>query len=163
MIDSTRVAFNVYGPTETTVWSTCAAISRSNPTSIGKPVANTSVYVAAVAVDDELNVRVEPAPVGVVGEICIGGAGVSRGYVGRDALTAERFPRDPFSDDPAARLYRTGDLGRLRPDTLELECLGRLDHQVKIRGYRVELGEIEAALEQLPTCLLYTSPSPRDS
>ena len=151
MINSTRVAFNVYGPTETTVWSTCAAISRSNPTSIGKPIANTSVYVAAVAVDDELNVRVEPAPVGVVGEICIGGAGVSRGYVGRDALTAERFPRDPFSDDPNARLYRTGDLGRLRPDTLELECLGRLDHQVKIRGYRVELGEIEAALEQLPT------------
>ena len=121
------------------------------PDSIGRPVANTSVYVAAVAVDDEGKVRVEPAPVGVVGEICIGGAGVSRGYVGRDALTAERFPRDPFSDDPAARLYRTGDLGRLRPDTLELECLGRLDHQVKIRGYRVELGEIEAALEQLPT------------
>ena len=151
MIDATRVAFNVYGPTETTVWSTCAAIGRAHPTSIGRPVANTSVYVAAVAVDDEGKVRVEPAPVGVVGEICIGGAGVSRGYVGRDALTAERFPRDPFSDDPAARLYRTGDLGRLRPDTLELECLGRLDHQVKIRGYRVELGEIEAALEQLPT------------
>ena len=110
MIDATRVAFNVYGPTETTVWSTCAAIGRAHPTSIGRPVANTSVYVAAVAVDDEGKVRVEPAPVGVVGEICIGGAGVSRGYVGRDALTAERFPRDPFSDDPAARLYRTGDL-----------------------------------------------------
>ena len=154
MVDSTRVAFNVYGPTETTVWSTCAAITRPNLTSIGRPVANTSVYIATVVADadgkDGGKVRVEPAPVGVVGEICIGGAGVSCGYLGRDDLTAERFPRDPFSEDPDARLYRTGDLGRLRPDTLELECLGRLDHQVKIRGYRVELGEIETVLEQLP-------------
>ena len=154
MVDSTRVAFNVYGPTETTVWSTCASITRPNLTSIGRPVANTSVYIATVVADadgkDGGKVRVEPAPVGVVGEICIGGAGVSCGYLGRDDLTAERFPRDPFSEDPDARLYRTGDLGRLRPDTLELECLGRLDHQVKIRGYRVELGEIETVLEQLP-------------
>ena len=154
MVDSTKIAFNVYGPTETTVWSTCAAITRPNLTSIGRPVANTSVYIATVVADadgkDGGKVRVEPAPVGVVGEICIGGAGVSCGYLGRDDLTAERFPSDPFSEDPDARLYRTGDLGRLRPDTLELECLGRLDHQVKIRGYRVELGEIETVLEQLP-------------
>lgn len=154
MVDSTRIAFNVYGPTETTVWSTCAAISRPNLTSIGRPIANTSVYIATVVDDadgkDGGKVRIEPAPIGVVGEICIGGAGVSCGYLGRDDLTAERFPSDPFSDDPDARLYRTGDLGRLRPDTLELECLGRLDHQVKIRGYRVELGEIETMLERLP-------------
>ena len=162
MVDATRVAFNVYGPTETTVWSTCAVIKRPNLTSIGTPVANTSVYIATVVDGDDAgsnddgspegsrSVRVEPAPVGVVGEICIGGAGVSLGYLGRDDLTAERFPRDPFSEDPRARLYRTGDLGRLRPDTLELECLGRLDHQVKIRGYRVELGEIETALAELP-------------
>ena len=150
MVDAVRVAFNVYGPTETTVWSTCAAISRPNLTSIGRPLANTSVYIATVVEKDGGKVRVEPAPVGVVGEICIGGAGVSRGYLGRDDLTAERFLSDPFSEDPDARLYRTGDLGRLRPDTLELECLGRLDHQVKIRGYRVELGEIETALEGLP-------------
>jgi SAM-dependent methyltransferase len=151
LADAARVAYNVYGPTETTVWSTCAKISRPNLTSIGRPVANTSVYVAVVVDEGDGEVRVEPAPVGVVGEICVGGAGVSRGYLGRDDLTAERFPRDPFSDEPDARLYRTGDLGRLRPDTLELECLGRLDHQVKIRGYRVELGEIETALADLPS------------
>src|SRR5207342_2209760 len=86
-------------------------------------------------------------PIGVKGEICVGGLGVARGYLNRDELTAERFVRDPFSADPDARLYRSGDLGRLLPNG-EIEYLGRRDHQVKIRGHRIETGEIEASLIQ---------------
>jgi hypothetical protein len=105
---------------------------------IGRPIANTTLYV--------LDRHLEPVPIGAVGELHIGGTGVSRGYLHRDDLTTERFVPDPFSDEPASRLYKTGDLARYRTDGM-LECLGRIDTQVKIRGFRVELGEIEAALE----------------
>jgi amino acid adenylation domain-containing protein len=136
--------FNMYGPTETTVWSTAwrvdrEAFARSTPppVSIGRPIANTTVYV--------LDGRREPVPIGVAGEIHIGGAGVTRGYFGRPELTDERFVANPFG---AGRLYRTGDLGRHRADGT-IEFLGRVDHQVKIRGHRIELGEIEQALREI--------------
>jgi amino acid adenylation domain-containing protein len=133
--------WNVYGPTETTVWSTLhpvAAAARRVP--IGRPLANTTVHL--------LGAGGEPAPVGVPGELCIGGAGLARGYRGRPDLTAERFVPDPFAAG-GARLYRTGDLARRLPGG-ELEFLGRIDHQVKVRGFRIELGEIEATLAALP-------------
>jgi acyl-coenzyme A synthetase/AMP-(fatty) acid ligase len=107
--------------------------------SIGRPIGNTSVWVL-----DPLG---HPCPIGVAGEACIGGLGVALGYHRREALTAERFVPDRWSEEPGARLYRTGDLVRWRHDGL-LEHLGRLDHQVKVRGFRIELGEIEAALSE---------------
>lgn len=130
---------NLYGPSETTTYSTGVAMSRGDgfvPT-IGRPLPNTQVYI--------LDPRREPVPVGVIGEIYIGGAGVARGYLNRPELTAERFLPDPFNAEPTARLYKTGDLGRWRADG-QIEYLGRNDHQVKIRGFRVELGEIETQL-----------------
>lgn len=130
--------WNMYGPTETTIWSTLWRVPADCPRIlVGKPIANTQVHVV-----DKAGRR---APPGIPGEICIGGAGVARGYLHRDELTAERFVPDPFSDVPGARLYRTGDQGRLLPDG-NLECRGRLDGQVKIRGYRIETGEVEAQL-----------------
>ncbi len=133
---------NMYGPTETCIWSTTSPVgSADDPITIGKPVANTTVYV----VDRSLR----PVPVGVPGEILIGGAGVARGYLERPELTQQRFVPDPFGDSKA-RLYRTGDLGQWLPDGT-LAYLGRLDHQVKIRGHRIEPGEIEAALNRHPS------------
>ncbi|MFI6057620.1 amino acid adenylation domain-containing protein [Streptomyces sp. NPDC051286] len=130
----TRV-LNGYGPTETTVYASVAEITDTTGTiPIGRPTAGTELYV----VDD----ADRPVPVGVPGELLIGGAGVARGYLGRDDLTAERFTENLFA---AGRLYRTGDLVRWLPDG-NLEFLGRLDHQVKVRGFRIELGEIEAVL-----------------
>ena len=134
--------WNLYGPTETTVWSTCVRITdTTDGISIGKPIANTTVYV--------LDGRNNLCPIGVPGELCIGGAGVTLGYWRRPELTAERFVADPFGTVPGATLYRTGDLARWRDDGT-LEHLGRLDFQVKIRGFRIELGEIEAQITSHP-------------
>ena len=131
--------YNVYGPTECTVDATLARIEGGGAPHIGKPVANTRVYL----LDEHGN----EVPAGTEGELHIGGAGVARGYLERDSLTAERFIPDPFSADPQARMYRTGDLGRWREDG-NIEYLGRNDFQVKLHGYRMELGEIESRLAQ---------------
>jgi acyl carrier protein len=129
---------NMYGPTETTIWSSTAAVSGDERTiSIGRPVANTQFYI--------LDPNLAPVPVGVPGELYIGGAGVVRGYYHRDELTAERFIKNPFVEGDEARIYNTGDIARWTPDG-RVDFLGRADHQVKIRGYRVELGEIETQL-----------------
>lgn len=136
-----RTLYNAYGPTECTVWATTVAIDGQSAPPIGKPVANTRVYIL-----DEQGL---PQPLGIAGELYIGGAGVARGYLNRPDLTAERFVPDPFSGDPGARLYRTGDLARFRDDG-NIEFLGRLDHQVKVRGFRIELGEIETVLRTHP-------------
>jgi amino acid adenylation domain-containing protein len=140
-----RNLLNVYGPTETTTFATTYRIesvplgAKSIP--IGRPMANARVYI--------LDRWCEPAPIGVVGEIHIGGDGVACGYLNRAELTAERFLPDPFSGDPRRRRDRSGDLGRWRADGA-IEFLGRNDHQVKIRGFRIELGEIETHLLRYP-------------
>ncbi len=131
--------WNMYGPTETTIWSSCKELKTAEKITIGKPIANTSFYILDKAGD--------LAPVGVAGELCIGGDGLARAYHNRPDLTAERFVPDPFSSRPGARMYRTGDLARWLPDG-EVEYLSRMDDQVKIRGYRIELGEIESVLQQ---------------
>lgn len=134
--------WNLYGPTETTIWSAATRVEPGDgPVPIGGPLANTQLYV--------LDRLLRPVPIGIHGELCIGGAGVARGYLGRAELTAARFVADPFAAEPGARLYRTGDQCRYRPDGT-LEFLGRLDGQVKLRGFRIELGEIEAALCRHP-------------
>jgi amino acid adenylation domain-containing protein len=128
---------DLYGPSETTTYSTWALRQPRQPATIGQPIANTQVYI----LDSFLN----PTPVGIIGELCIGGQGVARGYWQRPELTAKRFIPNPFSAKPDARLYRTGDCVRWRADG-NLELLGRGDLQVKIRGHRIELGEIETVL-----------------
>lgn len=135
--------FNLYGPSEDTTYSTAALIAKDTGAapSIGRPIANTQIYL--------LDSQLEPVPKSATGELYIGGDGLARGYMGRPAMTAERFVPDPFSNKPGARLYRTGDLARCRDDG-EIDFLGRKDNQVKIRGYRIELGEIEAALSAHP-------------
>ncbi|WXA99338.1 non-ribosomal peptide synthase/polyketide synthase [Pendulispora brunnea] len=133
-------AWNVYGPTETTIWSTAARLGEG-PVVIGRPLDNTTIHI--------VNEHFEPVPVGISGELMIGGAGLARGYLGRPELTAERFLPDAFDPRPGSRLYRTGDIARFLPSG-DIECLGRRDGQVKIRGFRIELGEVEAALRDLP-------------
>lgn len=139
IFDATAVetVYNLYGPSETTTYSTYAAFSvdgSNQPIHIGKPISNTVAYV--------LDHRQHLAPIGVSGELYIGGAGVVRGYLNRPDLTSQQFLANPFSSTYAPRLYRTGDIARWRTDG-NLDFLGRADHQVKLRGFRIELGEIE--------------------
>ncbi|HMD98156.1 MAG TPA: amino acid adenylation domain-containing protein, partial [Terriglobia bacterium] len=137
---------NGYGPTESTTFTCCYKIppaldTHDSPIPIGRPIANTQVHI--------LDSHLQPVPIGVAGELHVGGDGLARGYLNQSELTAEKFIHDPFRGEAEARLYKTGDLARYWPDG-NIEFLGRLDHQVKIRGYRVELGEIEAVLGQYP-------------
>ncbi|MGD0136413.1 MAG: amino acid adenylation domain-containing protein, partial [Bryobacteraceae bacterium] len=132
--------WNLYGPTETTIWSTGHHVANGRePIVIGRPVANTRCYI--------LDQRQQPVPIGVPGELYIGGDGLARAYLNQPEITEENFVDDPFR--VGARVYRTGDLARYRANG-NIECLGRLDRQVKIHGYRIELGEIELALKELP-------------
>ena len=153
-----RHFFNAYGPTEVTIWASVAELQVGEPPSIGRPVANTQIYL--------LDTQRQPVPIGVIGELFIGGDGLARGYLNRPELTAERFIDNPFEENgqwergngyhstpnsrlPTPHLYKTGDLARYRADG-SLEFLGRVDDQVKLRGFRVELGEIETLLSQHP-------------
>ncbi|WP_427161994.1 non-ribosomal peptide synthetase [Aliinostoc sp. HNIBRCY26] len=134
--------WNLYGPTETTIWATgCQVTTADQPINIGRPIANTQTYI--------LDAHLQPVPIGIPGELYIGGAGLARGYLNRPDLTKERFIPHPLSTDPQARLYKTGDLARYLPNG-EIEYLGRIDYQVKVRGFRIELGEIEAIMAQYP-------------
>ncbi len=134
--------FNLYGPTETTTYSTYTQVEKGIwKSSIGRPIANTQVYI--------LDAHLQPVPIGVVGELYIGGNGVARGYLNRPELTAERFITDPFSQKPGSRLYKTGDLARYRLNG-NIEFLGRKDSLMKIHGFRIELGEIEEVLKHHP-------------
>ena len=142
LLDRSAALWNMYGPTETTIWSTIARIERTDQEiTIGRPIANTEIYV--------LDQFLQPVPIGVSGELYIGGHGLARGYHKRPELTKEQFISHPFSTQPHARLYRTGDLVRYCPDG-RIVHLGRLDHQVKIRGFRIELAEIETVLSRHP-------------
>jgi amino acid adenylation domain-containing protein len=144
LLKRTASVWNMYGPTEATVWSTTSRVTQSEgPITIGRPIANTQTYV----LDDQL----DPVPVGVAGELYIGGEGLARGYLHRPDLTAEKFIASPFQEkESGARLYRTGDLARYLQNG-DIECLGRIDHQVKVRGFRIELGEIESVLASHPS------------
>lgn len=147
----TRRLFNAYGLTETTIWATVNEVTDSSGNAIGRAIANTQIYI--------LNAHLQPQPIGIPGEIYIGGVGLARGYFNRPDLTAQRFIPNPFTTNEqletqcfsplASRLYKTGDIARYLPDG-NLEFLGRLDDQVKIRGYRIELAEIESFLCQHP-------------
>ncbi len=142
----TAALYNEYGPTEATVWSSVYAVGRISESvtrqtiAIGKPISNTQLYI--------LNTSLQPAPIGVIGEIYIGGAGITRGYLQQSALSAEKFIPNPFSD-LGERLYKTGDLAYYQADGT-IEFCGRTDHQIKLRGYRIECGEIESGLLQHP-------------
>lgn len=148
--------WNMYGPTEATVWSTAAHIQQETATvSIGSPIENTAIYI--------LDNYLQPVPIGVIGELWIGGIGLARGYLGQPDLTADRFLPNPFGKEAGERMYRTGDLASYRADGT-IECLGRIDHQVKIRGFRIEIKEIETVLQQYPavqTCVVALKKEPQ--
>ncbi|NJM46728.1 MAG: amino acid adenylation domain-containing protein [Alkalinema sp. RU_4_3] len=150
LLDRAASLWHMYGPTETTVWSMLHKVTAGNDmVPLGRPIANTQIYLLenqARRQDDPLMM----VPVGVAGELYIGGDGVALGYLNRDELNADRFIPDTFSGEPGAYLYKTGDLARYRPDG-NLEFIGRGDNQVKIRGYRVELGDVETAIAQHPS------------
>jgi amino acid adenylation domain-containing protein len=157
LLEHTATLWNVYGPTETTIWSACHRVKNGDDTpALGRPIANTTMYI--------LDEHLDPVPIGVAGELHIGGAGLARGYLNRPDLTAERFVPNPF-EPQGARMYRTGDLARYLPDG-NIVYLGRLDQQVKIRGFRIELGEIESALRGLPeirdAVVIVREPKPDD-
>ncbi|NCR22135.1 MAG: amino acid adenylation domain-containing protein, partial [Microcystis aeruginosa L111-01] len=149
LLQRSECLWNVYGPTETTIWSTIyqvetdlqATDTKGTFESIGRPIFNTQIYI--------LDSNLQPVPIGIPGEIHIGGTGLARGYLNRPELTQEKFIPNPFSNYSDSRLYKTGDLARYLPDG-NIEYLGRIDNQVKIRGFRIELGEIEAVLTQNP-------------
>ena len=142
LVEKGASLWNLYGPTEATIWSTIDRVENTEGTvCIGRPIANTQIYL--------LDEHLQPVPVGVPGELYIGGAGLARGYLNRSELTAQKFIVNPLSQEPSARLYNTGDLARYQRDG-NIEYLGRIDHQVKVRGFRIELGEIEAVLSQHP-------------
>ena len=152
------VLINGYGPTEGTTFTSVHRMSPSDavdaPVPIGRPIGNTRVYI--------LDAKGALAPFGVAGELCIGGDGVALGYAGEPALSAERFPPDPFSSEPGARMYRSGDRARWRADGL-LEFLGRSDRQIKIRGFRIEPAEIEEAIRHHPGVAdVYVTPYSRN-
>jgi hypothetical protein len=139
---------NHYGPTETTVGVTTHKVETTDRTNshspsvpIGRPLPNSQIYI--------LDSHNNPVPIGVAGEVYIGGRGLARGYAGAPELTAEKFVPHPYSDIPGARLYKTGDRTRFQPDGT-IEFLGRIDHQVKIRGFRIEIGEVESLLGRHP-------------
>jgi len=134
---------NHYGPTENTVVATCSTVTpgATEPPAIGRSIANTQVYL--------LDSYRQPVPIGITGELFIGGEGLAKGYRNRPELTEERFIPNPFRSEPSSRLYKTGDLARYRPNG-ELEFVGRIDNQVKIRGFRIELGEVEGVLASHP-------------
>ena len=142
LLGTCKALYDFYGPTETTIWSTARQVTDNDLSgSIGRPIANTQVYV----MDSVGNTL----PIGIPGELYIGGLGLARGYINRPEMTADRFVANPFAADPDSRLFRTGDLCRWREDGT-LEILGRLDHQVKLRGFRIELGEIETVIGEHP-------------
>ncbi len=142
LLERSASLWNMYGPTETTIWSTVHAVTESNAAIvIGRPIANTQVYI--------LDRHLQPVPIGVVGDLYLGGDGLARGYWRRPELTAEKFIAHPFARTPGERLYKTGDLARYLWDG-SIDFLGRSDHQVKVRGFRIELEEIEAVLSQHP-------------
>ena len=158
LIPRAASVWNLYGPTETTVWSSLHEVTSSaEHIPIGRPINNTQMYV--------LDHNTQPVPVGVMGELYIGGDGLARGYRNRPELTAERFIPNPFDSQPGARLYKTGDIARHRGDG-SVECLWRIDNQVKIRGFRIELGEIESVLRQNPAvrdvCVMVREDRPGD-
>ncbi|WP_392534212.1 amino acid adenylation domain-containing protein [Nostoc sp. C117] len=134
--------WNLYGPTETTIWSLISQVeSQSGLISIGRPIANTQIYI--------LDSHLQPVPIGVPGELHIGGVGLARGYLNQPKLTQEKFIPNPFYDGKSERLYKTGDLARYNSDS-NIEYIGRIDNQIKIRGFRIELGEIETVLNTHP-------------
>ena len=145
ILETASELWNLYGPTEATIWSTLEQVTEitteNTSSTIGRPIANAQIYI--------LDWQMQPVPIGVAGELHIGGHGLARGYLNRPELTAEKFIDNPFSEEKTARLYKTGDLARYLPDG-NIEFLGRIDNQVKIRGFRIELGEIEAVLSNYP-------------